>query len=49
MLVYHLLQYILSIEGDIIKAKPFITHGTTAANTYITDPDIKDPNATNTN
>ena len=38
-----------SIEGDIIKAKPFITHGTTAANTYITDPDIKDPNATNTN
>jgi len=41
------------IEGDdknpIIKAKPFITHGTTTANTYITDPDIKDPNATNTN
>ena len=38
-----------SIEGNIIKAKPFITHGTTTANTYITDPDIEDPNATNTN
>ena len=38
-----------SIDGDTIKAKPFITHGTTTANTYITDPDIKDPNATNTN
>ena len=38
-----------SIEGNIIKAKPFITHGTTTANTYITDPDIEDPNTTNTN
>jgi hypothetical protein len=43
-----------SIEGDaknpIIKAKPFITHGRENTNNiYITDPDIKDPNATNTN